>query len=86
MNELEKEFDDYFDLFNNAGYKRLIKELSNQLEMIDDLSKCIDLDDLRIRQGQLSILNQLLTFETATRNAYDQWQKELVDFTNDGDV
>lgn len=75
--QLEKEFDNYFELFRNDGWKQLCKELSTQMEVIDNLSSCVDLDDLRIRQGQLSILKQLIGFEDATNIAYSQWQAEL---------
>ena len=76
---LEKEFESFFDLFRNDGYKRLIELLSNQLSQIDDLMGTKDLDDLRIRQGQLSVLKQLINFEKTTHNEYEQWQSELVD-------
>ena len=74
--QLEEEFDSFFDLFRNDGYKRLIEQLSNQLSLIDNLMDTKDLDDLRIRQGQLSVLRQLIGFENTTRNEYEQWQLE----------
>jgi hypothetical protein len=77
--QLEKEFESFFDLFRNDGYKRLIELLSNQLSQIDNLMDTKDLDDLRIRQGQLSVLKQLINFEETTHNEYEQWQKELVE-------
>ena len=74
--QLEEEFDSFFDLFRNDGYKRLIEQLSNQLSLIDNLMDTKDLDDLRIRQGQLSVLRQLIGFEDTTRNEYEQWLLE----------
>jgi hypothetical protein len=74
--QLEEEFDSFFDLFRNDGYKRLIEQLSNQLSLIDNLMDTKDLDDLRIRQGQLSVLRQLIGFENTTRNEYEQWLLE----------
>ncbi|MCI4436551.1 MAG: hypothetical protein JHC33_07055 [Ignisphaera sp.] len=76
--QLQKEFESFFDLFRNDGYKRLIEMLSNQLSQIDDLMGTKDIDDLRIRQGQLSVLNQLINFEKTTHTEYEQWQSELV--------
>jgi hypothetical protein len=76
---LEKEFESFFDLFRNDGYKRLIEMLSNQTSQLEDLMDVKDLDDLRIRQGQLFVLKQLINFEKTTHNEYEQWQKELVD-------
>jgi phage tail tape-measure protein len=73
---LETEFDSFFDLFRNDGYKRLIEQLSNQLSLIDNLMDTKDLDDLRIRQGQISVLKQLINFEHTTRNEYEQWLSE----------
>lgn len=76
---LEKEFESFFDLFRNDGYKRLIEMLSNQTSQLEDLMDVKDLDDLRIRQGQLFVLKQLINFEKTTHISYEQWQKELVD-------
>jgi hypothetical protein len=75
--QLQKEFESFFDLFRNDGYKRLIEMLSNQLSQIDDLMGTKDIDDLRIRQGQLSVLNQLINFEKTTHTEYEQWQSDL---------
>lgn len=74
---IEQEFDSFFDLFRNDGYRRLIEQLSNQISLIDNLMDTKDLDDLRIRQGQLSVLNQLINFENTTRNEYEQWLSEV---------
>ena len=74
--QLEEEFDSFFDLFRNDGYKRLIEQLSNQITVIDDLMGTKDIDDLRIRQGQLSVLKQLVNFEATTRTEYEQWLEE----------
>ena len=71
--EIEKEYDDFFDLFRNNGYKRLIEELSSQLERLDEVSDVKDLDDLRIRQGQIYILKQLVNFEAFTEASYKDW-------------
>lgn len=76
---LEKEFESFFDLFRNDGYKRLIEMLSNQTSQLEDLMDVKDLDDLRIRQGQLFVLKQLINFEKTTHISYEQWQKELVE-------
>jgi len=76
--QLQKEFESFFDLFRNDGYRRLIELLSNQLSQIDDLMGTKDIDDLRIRQGQLSVLNQLINFEKTTHTEYEQWQSDLV--------
>jgi hypothetical protein len=78
--QLEKEFESFFDLFRNDGYKRLIEQLSNQLSLIDNLMDTKDLDDLRIRQGQLSVLRQLIGFEDTTRNEYGSYATQLNDF------
>jgi hypothetical protein len=53
--------------------------LSKQTSRLEDVLDVKDLDDLRIRQGQLFVLKQLINFEKTTHNEYEQWQKELVD-------
>lgn len=71
--EIEKEYDDFFHLFKTNGYRRLCEELSSQLERLDNVSDVKDLDDLRIRQGQIYILKQIVNFEAFTEASYKDW-------------
>lgn len=71
--EIQKEYDSYFELFNTNGWVQLTKELSSQLESIDVVSDCKDIDDLRIRQGQIYILKQLINLEQFTEISYKNW-------------
>jgi hypothetical protein len=51
-------------------------ELSEQMTVINDMPNTRDLDDLRIRQGQYSVIKQLLDYEATTRSLYEQWFAE----------
>ncbi len=71
--EIEQEYDNLFELFRNDGWRQVINELSSQLERLDEVSDVKDLDDLRIRQGQIYILKQLVNFEAFTEASYKDW-------------
>ena len=74
--QLEKEFDDLIFMFSTDGWKALMAELSEQMAVVNDMPNTRDLDDLRIRQGQHSVIKQLLDYEATTRSLYEQWFAE----------
>ena len=75
-NDVQKEFENYFDLFNHKGWLQLIEELETQKKMLDAVVDVKDLDDLRVRQGQLNILNNLLSFELTIENQYKLFKED----------
>lgn len=76
QSDVQKEFENYFDLFNHKGWKQLIEELTTQKTMLDAVLDVKDIDDLRVKQGQLYILNNLLSFDTSIENQYKMWEKD----------
>jgi hypothetical protein len=73
--ELQDYYDNYFSLFQHAGWKQLMEDLEDTEESFN-LINIKDAKELHFAQGQLHILNQLLNWQDATSNAYDNNELE----------
>jgi len=73
--ETEQYYNKYFDLFNTAGWKQLIEELTQNALVINSVEATKDQNDLYVRKGQLNVLAYILNFETTTNNNYDELTK-----------
>lgn len=74
--ELEKYFNNYFDLFRNEGWKQLTEELKNNALQINDLQTVKDVEDMNVRKGQLVILANILNLENTINTSYEQALEE----------
>jgi hypothetical protein len=69
--ELEKYYEDYFDLFITNGWKQFISDISANLEAFD-IRSIEEFGDLRYSQGQIKVIDQILNWETLIRNTYEE--------------
>lgn len=73
--ETEVYYNNYFDLFNNDGWKQLIGELTQNAVVINSVENLKDEQDMYVKKGQLNVLASILNFETTIRNAYEEATK-----------
>ena len=73
--ELQEYYDNYFSLFQHAGWKQLMEDLEDTTESFDVL-KLKDAKELHYAQGQLNILNTLLNWKDSMSNAYENIKQE----------
>lgn len=69
--ELEKYYNNFFDLFGTEGWSQLIEELK-QRESAYDVSHVRDEKHLYIAQGELSIIRILLGFQDFIEQGYEE--------------
>jgi aromatic ring-cleaving dioxygenase len=69
--EDELYYNNFFDMFRSEGWKQLLEELKSNVEMLDQVAHIKDTDDLRNKQGQLLVLNNLLNLEDTLVLAYE---------------
>lgn len=69
-------FDDYFELFNHSGWKRLIVDLQNNLEAVDTLRGVADEKMLYRNQGKAEVLENLISLKTYIENMYENMNRE----------
>jgi hypothetical protein len=69
--EEEKHYENYFSLFMTAGWKQFVEEAEEALKL-HSIETISDESSLRLIQGERSVLNRIVSFETTVRNAYDE--------------
>ena len=74
MDIVEKQYEDYFDLFSRPGWKLLMEDIQDMIIGIDSLDYIKDHDDLIDKRGQLKVLRRLQGFENAIQTAYTEYQ------------
>ena len=76
--ELQRQYDNYFEMFSTEGWKQLIEDLEEVTDSfrIEDIKDGVD---LATTQGQLKVLNQILYFEDSIRRTYDDLLEESDD-------
>ena len=63
----EREEEDARDLFSMPGWKNLVEEWEDQIQMCN-LDSCQTLEDLHFQKGRLAVLRMMLNFETYIKN------------------
>ena len=74
--ELEKYYNNYFDLFRTDGWKQITEELKQNAITINSVEATKDVDDMYFRKGQLNVLAHLVNFEDVINNAFDEITQE----------
>jgi aryl carrier-like protein len=77
-NSLEKQYEDYFDLFSRSGWKLLMEDLDLMIEGLDSIDSIQTLEDLKYKQGQLVILKRIRNMATTMEAAYQDLQEEAL--------
>jgi len=68
--ELEKYYENYFDLFMSAGWRQFKEEALDGYEALD-VEKCKDWDSFLVTKTRREQLNNILKFEDLIRTAYE---------------
>lgn len=69
--ELQRQYDNYFEMFATEGWKQLVEDLEDITDnfRIEDIKDEVDLANI---QGQLKVLKQILYFEDSIRRTHDE--------------
>ncbi len=80
--ELEKYYENRLAMFASQGWKDLMDDVRQMLETTDTVQSVQDLRQLGLKQGEVSMMNWLLTIEDLSRKSY----KELKDNNDDREI
>ena len=69
---LQTYYDETFSMMTTKGWKLLMEDLQEIKNNVNELSTVLDSQSLFNRQGQLDILNLLLTRKEACERAYEE--------------
>ena len=70
--DIEKQYEDYFDLFSRPGWKLLQEDIQQMIIGLDSIDYVKDHDDLLDKRGQLKVLRRLQGFENAIPQAHEE--------------
>jgi len=73
MDTVEKQYEDYFDLFSRPGWKLFMEDIQEMVIGLDSLDYVKDFDDLLEKKGQLKVLRRLQGFENAIEQAHQEY-------------
>jgi len=74
--ELEKYYNNFFEMFRTEGWKQLLEELTNNIEQTDNLETVKDEQDLFFRKGQLAVFKSFVNLELVITTAQEQAELE----------
>lgn len=70
--KLELYYRNMRDMFRSEGWKQLLEDLNSNAVLINSVELTKDVEDLRFRKGQLSIIANLLNLEAQLDTAEQQ--------------
>ena len=76
--ELQKYYEDRFDLFSRQGWADLMEDVDNMLIPLNNISTIADEKSLQFRKGEISILIWLKTLKSVSEQAYEELNEKNV--------
>jgi len=76
--ELQKYYEDRFDLFSRQGWADLMEDVDNMLIQLNNVSTIADEKSLQFRKGEISILIWLKTLKGVSEQAYEELNEKNV--------
>tara|TARA_R100000808_G_scaffold18046_3_gene39649 strand:+ start:5390 stop:5644 length:255 start_codon:yes stop_codon:yes gene_type:complete len=70
--ELETYFNNYNELFNHAGFKQLLDEVSNNIKQLSNVTTIKDEEELFFRKGQIAAFNAIINLDGTIEAAREQ--------------
>ena len=70
--ELQKYYEARFDMFASQGWKDLMDDVAKMREATDTVAGLSDLVKLGVRQGELSIMQWILSLQDVSEETYRQ--------------
>ena len=76
--ELQKYYEDRFDLFSQTGWRDLMEDVEAMLSAMNNVSTIADEKSLQFRKGEISILTWLITLKGVSERAYEDLNEKNV--------
>jgi hypothetical protein len=76
--ELQKYYEDRFDLFSQQGWIDLMQDVDRMLESMNNVSTISDEKSLQFRKGEISMLVWLQTLKWVSERAYEDLNEKNV--------
>ena len=76
--ELQKYYEDRFDLFSRQGWLDLMEDVDVMLNAMNNVSTIADEKSLQFRKGEISILTWLRTLKGVSERAYEDLNEKNI--------
>jgi hypothetical protein len=76
--DLQKYYEDRFDLFSRQGWLDLMEDVEVMLDSMNNVSTITDEKSLQFRKGEISILIWLKTLKGVSERAYEDLNEKNV--------
>jgi hypothetical protein len=70
--ELQRYYDERFNMMATQGWVDLIEDLQKLLEQYQNIDNCGDTASLEFRKGQVDILKYLINLEDLSEKTYEE--------------
>jgi len=77
--ELQTYYENLLELFTTEGWKQFIEDISDNVEVLQDINTISDDKQFWFRRGQLEVAQRILNFESSIKNSYDDFVKDSDD-------
>lgn len=74
--ELQKFYEQRFDLFMQEGWKDLVEDFQELAKQVGDITKCNDEPDLWYKRGQLEMINYIVNLQELTERAFEELDED----------
>lgn len=74
-NEDQRYYETQLDTFISEGWKHFVSQV-NEMKQATDRIESIEPDELRYKQGELSMMNWILSWPAQVKTAYEQRLQE----------
>lgn len=71
--ELQRYYEDRLDMMGSKAWMELMEDVADMLKATDTLSGAT-IDNLRFRQGEVSMMNWMLSLKSVSEAAYEELQ------------
>lgn len=76
--ELQKYYEDRFDLFSRPGWTDMMEDIEAMLTALNNVSTIADEKSLQFRKGEISILTWLVTLKEISERAYEDLNEKNI--------
>jgi uncharacterized protein with HEPN domain len=66
-------------LFTTPGWKQYIEDISDNMEMLQDITTIQDEKQFWHRRGQLEAVSRIIQYESSIKNSYEDFEKDAND-------
>ena len=70
--ELQRYYENRFEMMGGQGWKDLIEDIDKMIESLNNISTIPDEKSLQFKKGELSILTWLKTLRQVSERAYEE--------------